>query len=202
MRPAMRFALLVVAFITLSGTARAKEYGLLIPPVELDIGVGAPIGEHDVSPSTECLAGLHWASLAWKPTPIDFGVGYVGSFRDIDRGGLEPDRLRMHGGYITIAMRIAQGRRWRTWLGTRGELFHVSDKKHGVFSALGGAARVSTEIFGSTKIWDRRGKGWLIGTVAFGIYVEATVREIPSDLGPVGLTSGISVRLPFFAITT
>lgn len=193
----MRVALTLVALITLASSAEAgRGGGFLIPPLEFDIGVGAPVGANvdRVAPSTEILAGVHWASLAWRPTRFDVGVGYVGSFRMIDNAmKLSDDELRMHGGYLSLATRIASGSHWRTWFSARGELlraYHAGRE----MSALGSSLRIATELFGSVATGGN--KVGIIGTAAIGIFVEATYRDVPGELGPFGVTSGISCRLP------
>jgi hypothetical protein len=192
----MRFALLVVVSITLSGTAHAGKGAIAIPPLEIDVGVGVPVG--DISMSTEVLAGIHWASLAWKPTRFDVGVGYVGSFRRAE-DQLPSElaaRLRMHGGYLSMSRRLMGQRHWRTWITARGELLRATDGDRD-FSALGASLRIATELFGSGAAGDRNAIA--VGTIAIGLYFEATLRDVPADFGPVGVTSGVSCRLPFFA---
>jgi hypothetical protein len=191
----MRLALLVVASVTSAGTAHAGSGGILIPPVEVDLGVGVPVGATDLPPSTEVLAGVHWASLAWKPTRVDVGIGYVGSFREIDDPMRLADRsITLHGAYFALGTTIARGQHWRTWLTARGELMHGNDEHH-EFSVLGSALRVATEIYGSGASGGRN--ALLVGTFALGIYVEATYRDVPAAYGPFGLSSGVSCRLPF-----
>jgi hypothetical protein len=194
----MRFALLLVASITLSGTAHAGKGAIAIPPLELDVGVGVPVGSPDASMSTEVLAGVHWASLMWKPTSFDVGVGYVGSFRRAhDQPASEIEaRVRMHGGYLSLSRRLVGAQYWRTWLTARGELLRATDGERD-FSAIGGALRISTELFGSGAAGGNNAVA--IGTIAVGLYFEATVRDVPAELGRVGVTSGVLCRLPFFA---
>jgi hypothetical protein len=195
----MRLALLAVTTITLVGTgnAHAGNAGILIPPAEVDFGVGVPLGDsaEGLSPSAEILAGLHWASLAWKPTRVDFGVGYVGSFRSIDDPmRLDDQAITMHGGYVSLGTTVARGKHWLTWFTARGELMRANDNHHD-FSVLGSALRVATEIYGSGAAGGRN--GFLVGTFALGIYVEATYRDVPAAYGPHGLSSGVTCRLPF-----
>jgi hypothetical protein len=204
----MRLALVAVVIwgCSLSASlAHAGGGGFLIPPVEVDMGIGAPVGpaiDH-VGPSTEILAGLHWASLAWKPTRFDVGFGYVGSFRAIDRDGIrafrgdpmsQTDQLHLNGGYLTLGTTIASQKHWRTWFSARGELLHANDGEQ-TWSALGGALRISTEVYASTLSGGHN--SGVCGTVAIGLYAEATYREVPVDLGPHGFTTGVTVRLPF-----
>ena len=191
----MRFALILVASLTLGTAAHAGHGAILIPPVEIDIGVGAPVGGEHLAPSTEVLAGIHWASLAWRPTRLDVGIGYVGSFRALDNPyKLEDDELRLHGGYFQLGTTIASGSHWRTWFAARGELLRAYDGDREL-SALGTAVRISTELFGSTKGGGRNAA--IVGTVALGIYVEAIYRDLPSELGTTSFASGITCRLPF-----
>ncbi len=207
----MRLALLV-ASITLAGSsAHAGSGGLFVPPAEVDIGVGAPVGPavETVGPSTEILAGLHWASLAWKPTRLDVGIGYVGSFRTIDRTALRAaretgtmatgldDTLRIHGGYLQIATTLQNHRHWRTWFAARGELLRAYDGEAPI-PALGGALRIATELYGSGA--GGGNKGFIVGTIGIGVYAEVTYRDVPAELGPHGFTTGLSVRLPLIAI--
>ena len=191
----MRFALAVVASITFASSADAGKGAFLIPPLEIDLGVGAPIGDHvdTIKPSTEILVGTHWASL--MPSRLDAGIGYVGSFRTVDDPtSFEDDEVRIHGGYFALGTRIASGSHWRTFVVARGELLRAYHDGREL-SALGTALRVSTELFGTVAVSDR--KTGIFGIVALGIYVEATYRDLPAKLGAYGVTSGISCRLPF-----
>ena len=151
----------------------------------------------------DLLAGLHWASLAWKPTPIDIGVGYVGSARQVVPGysartvDATPfdNQLRLDGGYLELGKTLqGSSRHWRTWLSARGELLHgsVNDRS---FSAIGGAVRVSSEVYLSGAAGGRN--AIICGTLALGIYVEASHRDIAPELGRDVVTSGVSIRLPF-----
>lgn len=188
----MRLALAVVATLTLANAAHAGNAGIVIPPVEVDLGVGVPVGQLDeMLPSTEILAGLHWASLAWRPTRFDAGFGYVGSFRAVPA---DHSSIIMHGGYLSLGTTLVSHKHWRTWFVARGELLRVSDGKRDM-SALGSSLRIATELFGSGA--SGGSKGFLVGTVALGVYLEATYRDVPKELGPFGVTSGVTCRLPF-----
>lgn len=188
----MRFALLGLILVTTS-TAHAGQ-GAFLPPLEVDIGIGAPVGPavETVGPSTELLVGLHWASLYWKPTRFDVGVGYVGSFREVDQRGVRNDHLEMHGGYFTLGTTLVDEKHWRTWFAARGELLRATDGAR-TLSATGMALRVSTEVF--THVHDGH-RGAVVGTLGIGIYAEATYRSVPDRFGPHGFTTGVSIRLP------
>ena len=194
----MRFALLAVMIAALGTPAYAGKGAIAIPPLEIDVGVGVPVGPSEISMSTEVLAGIHWASLAWRPTRFDIGIGYVGSFRRAE-DQLPSElaaRLRMHGGYLSMSRRLMGQRHWRTWITARGELLRATDGDRD-FSALGASLRIATELFGSGAAADRNAIAF--GTIAIGLYFEATLRDVPPEFGPVGVTSGVSCRLPFFA---
>lgn len=91
----MRCVLTAFVIATMVGSAHAGGAGIGIPPMEVDVGATAPIGGGAaiVGPSTDVLVGLHWASLYWKPTTFDIGIGYVGSFREM-LPGFAPDTER------------------------------------------------------------------------------------------------------------
>ena len=139
-----------------------------------------------------------------KPTPIDIGLGYVGSTRDVLTGysarALVPatpleNTLRLDGGYLELAKTLhGSTSHWRTWIAARGELLHgaVNDR---AFSAIGAAIRLSSEIYLSGAAGGHNAVA--CGTLAVGVYVEASHRDIAPELGPDGVTSGISIRLPF-----
>ena len=202
-------AVAVVSGLVLASRAAhaGSGYGFLIPPAEVDVGVGMPVGgEAVVGSSTEILAGLQWASLYWKPTPVDLGVGYVGSFRQVLPGyaarGEMPaagdNTLRLNGVYLDLAKTIQQHDHWRMWLAFRGELLSASVHQQS-FSALGAAVRVSTEIYAQTvgATGDHDAFGAIAGTLALGFYVEASHRELAPELGPNAVTAGLSLRVPF-----
>ena len=184
----MRTALLVVAAVTLTGTAHAGG-GIAVPPVELDFGIGAPVRR--MLPSTEILAGLHWASLYWKPTRFDVGAGYVGSYRVVGDG----ETSVMHGCYLSFATRFFQHEHWRGWIATRGELLRATHDDRSQ-TALGGALRISAEWF--KHVFDRH-RGIAAGTFGLGVFLELTYRDVPKPVGQRGGTLGVTIRLPFAA---
>lgn len=183
--------------------------GIVLPPAAVDVGVSTPVaGGEAVGPAMEVLAGVHWASIAWRPTRLELGVGYVGSFRALDRRGRgvlaratarEPDEtFALHGGYLALGRTIVGDRHFRTWVEVRGELLRGRLDER-TFSAVGGALRVSAELY--TAIAFARGRPNAIaivaGTLALGVYLEASHRDLARELGPTGITGGFSVRVPF-----
>ncbi|HEY5949806.1 MAG TPA: hypothetical protein VIV40_30130, partial [Kofleriaceae bacterium] len=123
----MRGCLAVVVVAITTGNAAAKPGAIIVPPAEVDIGAGTPVGDVVVGPATEVRVGMHWASLYWKPTPLDIGIGYVGSYRDVapaytERSWqVEDHTFKLHGLYFNAAYAIETHRHWRTWLGARVE---------------------------------------------------------------------------------
>jgi len=201
----------VLAVLLASSIAHAGRGGaILVPPAEVDVGVGATSGDAVTGPSTDVLCGIHWASLYWHPTPVDIGIGYVGSIRSVLPGfgfvarEAEPtpidNKLRLNGGYFDLAYSLESKKHWRTWLAARGELLSGTVNLHS-FSALGYALRINTEVFGQHAFAaaGRRVAAALAGTFALGVYVEASHRDIAPELGPNELSAGISMRVPFIA---
>ena len=202
----MRAAVLVLVLAAASSSAHAS--GIIIPPMEVDLGETATFDGHTES---QVLAGLHWASLSWKPTPIEIGIGYLGISRDLQptvaARTTEPSSLdtslRLDGGYLTLGKTIARGHHWRTWFLARGELLHGSTQSAS-FSAMGGALRIATELYGSGAGGGggSGGGGVAVGTFAVGVYVEAAHRDVSTAYGPDGFSSGITVRIPFIIAGT
>jgi hypothetical protein len=199
----MRAALAVIVVAVSAGTAAAGG-AVLIPPLEIAMGANAPVGvEVTAGHAMELQVGMHWASLAWKPTRLDIGVGYVGSSRVLEPGwstagrfdDVRDDReLAMHGGYLHLATTLASARHWRTWIAARGELMRADDGMRD-FSVLGAALRIASEVYVAGAAGDRNALA--IGTLALGIYVEASYRDLPAAYGPAGLVTGLSARVPF-----
>lgn len=197
----IKAALVVMAIAcALEGSAAARGGALALPPLEVDVAATAPVGGGEaVGPSTDVLVGVHWASLFWRPTNYEVGAGYVGSFRDL-RGGEPSDRFRMHGGYLALGRTMFVARHVRTWVELRGEILRASAPGRD-FSALGGALRFAAELY-SAGIGGRSRPGSLavfMGTFALGVFVEASHRDIPTALGPTGVSTGVSIRIPFVA---
>jgi len=205
----MKSAALVVLFV--ASTAHAKGGVLGVPPAEVDVGAGVPLGAAAaVGPSTEVLAGIHWASLYWHPTHFDVGIGYVGSFRSAlpgyslratDVTDTDANRLSLNGGYLSVGYTIESHRYWRTWLDARVEAMDGSINGAS-FPVLGSAMRVSSELFtAGAAAAGGGGSGALVaGTFAIGVYVEAVHRDLPPELGPNGVTAGITMRIPLLLV--
>jgi len=197
--------LAAVAVIAAASTAHARGGAIFIPPAEVDVGAGAPVGAADVGPSTEVLAGIHWASMYWHPTHFDIGLGYVGSFRQVLPGfalretTIDPtaNELALNGAYLSLGYTLESSKYIRTWLDARVETLHGS-VNHDSFDALGAALRIATEVYvsGATGAGGHDGFAAIAGTFAVGVYVEAVHRDLPPELGPNGVSAGLSMRIP------
>jgi len=203
----MRAWLSVAVVVLTTSSAAAKPGAIFIPPAEVDLGASSPVGDVLVGASTEVRVGVHWASLYWKPTPLDIGIGYVGSYRDVtpltaERSSDEDaNTLALHGLYFNMAYAIENHRYWRTWLGGRVEGLSGSHAGRS-YSVIGSAVRLAAELYstGAKGAADARVIGFFAGAFALGVYVEGTKRfGLPAELGSVGVGAGVTMRVPFIA---
>ena len=190
--------------------AAAKGGAMLVPPMRVEAGTIFPIvGGDAVEPGTELLIGAHWSAITWRPTRFDIGIGYIGSKRPLVRGlrgsierATQPrpidDTFSMNGAYLSLGKTFVNQKNFRTWVEARGELLKSSIDAR-PFSVVGGAVRFAAEIFSSGVGGhsDHNSMAIFAGTVSVGVYLEASHRDIPLELGPTGLAGGISIRIPF-----
>ena len=201
-------SLIIVGICALVIPLHAYAGALVIPPLEADVGETVPIGNTVTGLATDVLVGVHWGSLAWKRTSFELGIGFIRSRRDLlepivlgrssGSTSLPQTSLDLDGGYITLGHTIFDRHHLRTWVTARGELLH-GEYDGRAFSATGVAARIASELYAPVL---GSGSGAVVGTFAIGIYVEASHRDIDSELGPDGVTSGISIRIPFIIVGT
>lgn len=179
---------------------RAEAGGGFLPPLEIEVG-GAAIStrEGDRVPATQLLVGISWASVYPRPTPVDVSLGVISTF------AMEPARApvavaRMSGqptapsvaatgGFLDLAVKVDAGRHWRTWAGFRGEL--MGNDGVGV---LGGAARVSAELWAPVSLTGRG--GGILGAIALAGWAELGVRERPDRSVATVIAAGVGFRLP------
>lgn len=199
-------AWMVAGLMSVSSIASATPGAIVVPPGEVEIGAGAPIGDPTLGTSTEFRAGMHWASLYWHPTRFDIGFGFVASTRQslsltVDRAIAPEDHvLSLKGAYMSAAYAIESHRHWRTWLGARLEMLAGDHDGHSV-TTTGVAVRLATEVFaaGIGGASDNRTAALFAGAFAVGIYVEGIHRGIPGDLGEIDAAAGLTMRIPFIA---
>lgn len=199
-------AWMVAVALSVSSIAAAKPAGIIVPPVEAEVGAGAPVDGSEVGTSTEFRIGLHWASLYWKPTRWDVGIGFVTSSRSTFTGTVErsiaPEQqgLSLNGIYFSTAYAIESHKHWRTWLGGRFEMLGGSRDGRDV-ATTGVALRLATEVFsaGAGGAGDHSAVALFAGAIALGVYVEAVQRGLPGGLGELDAGAGLSMRIPFLA---
>jgi hypothetical protein len=199
-------AWMVAAVVCVSGVATAKPAGIIVPPVEAEVGAGSPIDSTEVGTSAEFRVGLHWASLYWKPTRWDVGIGFVTSTRSTFTGTVErsiaPEQqgLSLSGAYFTTAYAIESHKHWRTGLGGRFEMLRGSRDGRDVATS-GLALRLATEVFsaGAGGAGDHSAVAMFAGAFALGVYVEAVQRGLPGGLGELDAGAGVTMRIPFLA---
>jgi hypothetical protein len=207
----MRIGVAAVIVLASTGIAHAgKPAAIVIPPVELEVGAASPVGpaaDAELGPATEFRVGMHWASLYWKPTKIDIGVGFVASYRDSYASmnsertlttGPDDHMLSLKGMYVTGAYAIENHRHWRTWLGARLEMLTGSNSGERV-TTTGVAVRLATELYSSSVggVSDRSAIAMFAGAWALGVYVEGLHRGIPGDVTEVDAAAGVTMRIPF-----
>jgi hypothetical protein len=202
--------LVVVAVLAASGPATAGGLGAIaIPSLAVEVGAGTPLGQTSaLASSTELRVGASFASLYWKPTSVDFTIGYVGSYRSPPSepyaarttGMPVESTLQLHGAYLEAAHAVETHRHWRTWLAARVETL-AGDYEDRRLNVVGGAVRIGTELYaaGGGAAGGGNALAVFAGAVAIGVYVEGTARTLPKELGPLGVGAGVSMRLPFIA---
>jgi hypothetical protein len=204
----MRVLPVVVCVVVVGLAARAEAGGffLMVPPMRVDIGALTATGD-GVHMGTQVLAGVHLASVWPDDLPIDVGVGVVGAFIG-DGDGSDPiDKARVDesskdpsfvGGYFDLSSRLAHGRHWRTWAGARGEMLR-SDFEGSSRIGLGAGARLAAEVFvgGGGAAGGGSGGGVAVGVFALGVYADVSHRDLDGPLGGFGVSSGVTLRVPF-----
>ena len=165
-------------------------------PLKIDIGAAGVSTTHGFAPGISAAVGIHWASLSPTPTDFDIGVGVFGALlaapKDPNMMGAATG-VAYGGTYVEVAHTLAKGTWWRTWAGGRGEYLKSSafDETR---SGFGVAGRLSAELYVSgTGIAPQ---GVFLGTYAIGVYVEAGVRDVVSDVGAMNISGGLTFRTP------
>jgi hypothetical protein len=165
-------------------------------PLKVDIGAAGANTSRGFAPGVAASIGIHWASLSPKPTKTDVGIGVFGAILGApeDTTMMSDENGVAYGGaYLELGHTLSQGSWWRTWASGRGEYLASSafGEDHVGFGAAG---RLSAEIYASGVGIEPRGV--FLGTYAIGVYVEAGLRDVASDLGAFHMSGGLTFRTP------
>lgn len=201
----MRAAGIVLGIIlAVPSVASAGGDAIGVPPAKVDFGYLTFRSGDQMYGGGQWLVGLNWATIYPKKTWLDVGIGYVGArFADplehprvvTPKGTPVPqdDAIHLNGGYLELSARVAQGDHWRSWFSTRGEISSVDGT-----ASLGGAVRVSTEVWGGVLAGDRGAIA--CGVFALGIWVEASTRELGDRALVTAASAGMSIRIPLLVV--
>jgi hypothetical protein len=190
--------LVIVILVAIGSAAHAQ--GIVIPPVEFD--VGATSTQIDRPPAVEMLVGVSWSSLAWVDTRVDVGVGYVHASRDVLESvaartrSSATDTIALDGGYLSLGYAIHDDGPIRVWLSGRVELDAAAQRV-----VTGEAARLAIELHQWDAFASSTPCGAVVrsGSLAAGAFAELSHRDLPAELGRDALTVGLYVRMPFVA---
>ena len=184
-------SVVVLGVLAIASRASAGG-GVFLPPLEVEIGA-ASITTRDGSSvlATQWLVGASWASGHRRSTPIDVSLGVIStSSEGPSRPGEVTDAT---GGFLHFALRVREGRHYRTWAGVRGELMGTE----GV-GVLGATGRVSAELWRGVEAVDHDAA--VLGAFALTVWAELGVRERPDRSLAQTAAIGLGVRLPMFAL--
>jgi hypothetical protein len=167
-------------------------------PLKIDIGAAGANTTHGFAPGMGAAIGIHWASLSPRPTDTDVGIGVFGAILaapDANDTTMMADKngIAYGGAYLELAHTLSRGDWWRTWASGRGE--YLGSTAYGEDHAgFGASGRLSAELYVSGVGLEPRGV--FLGTYAIGVYVEAGVRDVASDLSALHVSGGLTFRTP------
>jgi hypothetical protein len=168
----------------------------LMMPLKIDIGAAGANTSRGFAPGVGGAIGIHWASLSPKPTDTDVGIGVFGAVLGApeDTSMMSTNNSVAYGGaYLELGHTLSRGDYWRTWASGRGE-YLGSTAFGNDHAGFGAAGRLSAELYISGVGIEPRGV--FLGTYAIGVYVEAGVRDVASDLGALHVNGGLTFRTP------
>jgi hypothetical protein len=165
-------------------------------PLKIDIGAAGANTSRGFAPGIAAAVGIHWASLSPKPTDTDIGIGVFGALLGAPKDSSvmnDANGVAYGGAYLEVGHTLSQGSFWRTWAAGRGEYLGSSafGEHHAGFGAAG---RLSAELYVSGVGLEPRGV--FLGTYAIGVYVEAGVRDVASEVGAFHVSGGLTFRTP------
>ncbi len=163
-------------------------------PLKVDIGYAGANTSRGWAPGLGMAIGVHWASLSPTPTQTDIGIGVFGALLGAPKDDTAMSNTVAYGGaYLEGGHTLAHGSWWRTWATGRAEYLGSTafGEDHKGFGAMG---RLSVELYASGVGIEPR--GIFLGTYALGLYMEAGVRDVASDLGAFHVSGGLTFRTP------
>ena len=166
-------------------------------PLKIDIGAAGASTTHGFATGVGAAIGIHWASLSPQPTDTDVGIGVFGALMSapIDPNAMTDSTGVAYGGaYLEGAHTLSRGNFARTWASLRGEYLSSTAFGGADHVGIGVSGRLSAELFASGVGIEPR--GLFLGTYAVGVYVEAGVRQVTSDLGAFQIGAGLTFRTP------
>jgi hypothetical protein len=187
----------VVQPVVTSGPRYRRRPGpRFMMPLKIDIGAAGANTTRGFAPGIGAAVGIHWASLSPQPTDTDVGIGLFGALLGApkDTSMMSTGSGVAYGGaYLELAHTLSSGSFWRTWASGRGEYLGSSafGEDHVGFGASG---RLSAELYVSGVGIEPR--GLFLGTYAIGVYVEAGVRDVVSDVSALHVSGGLTFRTP------
>ena len=194
--PAVAPAVAVAPSVTVAPRYRRRPGPRFMMPLKVDIGAAGASTTHGFAPGIGAAVGIHWASLSPTPTDTDVGIGVFGAVLSApkDTSAMTDSKGVGYGGaYLEVAHTLSHGDFWRTWASGRGEYLGSTafGNDHAGFGASG---RLSAELYVSGVGIEPR--GLFLGTYAIGVYVEAGVRDVASEMGAFHVSGGLTFRTP------
>ena len=184
--------------VTTTTRYRRRPGPRFMMPLKIDLGAAGANTSRGFAAGVGGAIGIHWASLSPRPTDTDVGIGVFGAILGApnDPTGMSDNNGVAYGGaYLELAHTLSRGSFWRTWASGRGEYLGSTafdmDQGHVGFGASG---RLAAELYVSGVGIEPRGV--FLGTYAIGVYAEAGVRDVASDIGAIHVSGGLTFRTP------
>ena len=188
----------IAIMLCVGGVARAGSGGFL-PPLKLDVGrMSEHVGGID-RVGGEMMLGINAATLYPKPMPFDLGVGWINvsvdggappamPLSDVSAPIAQPVTVT-NGWYVEASGLLGGGEHWRTWLTSRGEMFHAGDRNE-----YGAVLRVSGELWAGAAAGG--GHAAICGVLSLGAWAEVGERGEPDGARARVAATGLSLRVP------
>lgn len=170
---------------------------LVMLPFKLDVGAASASTSRGLAGGIGGSLGIHWASLAPRPTDTDVGIGIFGSVMSAPDAPAIMDsnnEINQYGMYLELGQTLSRGSAWRTWASGRAEYLQSRAFRGDSHLGFGASARLSAELYTSSAGAHR--SGVVHGTWAIGVYTEAAMRDTALDAGKLYGGIGMTIRTP------